>query len=158
MKDIGIKIKNKREEVELSIEEVAEDLKVDVEDIENLENGNKEYFIDIFSLKELISNYAKYLGLDGELLLDEFNEYMFSQTSRISLEDIEKAKEIRMDEDKEKIVSPYTIDKKENNKVVIYFVIAIIIVILICLVSFFVIKNMVNDNSSSEVSYVIGGR
>ena len=33
----------------------------------------------------------KYLGLDDDLILDEFNEYLFDFTSKISIDDIKKA-------------------------------------------------------------------
>ena len=39
-----------------------------------IKEGRKEDFKDVFSLKYFIRDYAKYLGLDGEALLDEFNE------------------------------------------------------------------------------------
>ena len=100
MKDIGLKLKEKREENGVSIEEVAEDLKMRPSQIISLEEGKKEDFKDVLFLKYFIRDYAKYLGLDGEEVLDEFNEYLFEQTSRISLEDIEAA--IKEKEEKEK--------------------------------------------------------
>ena len=80
MKDIGLKLRTKREENGVSIEEAAEDLKMRPSQIESLENGNKDDFKDVMSLKYFIRDYAKYLGLDGEKMMDEFNEFLFDFT------------------------------------------------------------------------------
>ncbi len=92
MIEIGLKLKEKREENGVSIEEVAEDLKMRPGQIISLEEGNKDEFQDVVSLKYFIRDYAKYLGLDGEQLVDDFNEYLFDYTSKIPLDAIEKAK------------------------------------------------------------------
>lgn len=49
------------------------------------------------------------LGLDKEDLVDEFNEYLFDYTSRLSLDDIKEAKKGK--KPNKKIKSPYTVDK-----------------------------------------------
>ena len=92
MKNIGIKLKEKREENGVSIEEAAEDLKLRPSQIKSIEEGKREDFKDVFYLKQFIKEYAKYLGLDGEELVDEFNEYLFDYTSKIHIDVIEKAK------------------------------------------------------------------
>ena len=46
MKNIGLKLKEKREENALSIEEVAEDLKMRPAQIASIEEGRKEDFKD----------------------------------------------------------------------------------------------------------------
>lgn len=91
MKEIGEKLKQTREEMGISLDEAAEDLKLRVTQIENIEAGNKESFKDIFYLKYFIRDYSKYLGLDSEQMLDEFNEYLFDYTSKIAVADIKKA-------------------------------------------------------------------
>ena len=60
MKNIGLKLKEKREENALSIEEVAEDLKMRPAQIASIEEGRKEDFKDVFYLKYFIRDYAKY--------------------------------------------------------------------------------------------------
>ena len=159
MKEIGIKLKTKREESGLSVEEVGEDLQVKTSDVINLESGDRDAFTDIVELKNLISEYAKYLGFDNEELLDEFNEYLFEQTSKISLDDIEKAREKKLEDEKEKIASPYTIIKKEKNKKPIIIGLIIVVLVIAFLVSYFLVTNYVknNENKQSDVSYTIGG-
>ena len=76
MKDIGLKLKEKREENGVSIEEAAEDLKMRPSQIISLEEGKKDDFKDVVFLKYFIRDYAKYLGLDGEKILDDFNEFL----------------------------------------------------------------------------------
>ena len=66
MKEIGQKLKLKREENGVSLDEAASDLKMRVSQLESIEEGQKDDFKDVFSLKYFIRDYAKYLGLDGE--------------------------------------------------------------------------------------------
>lgn len=157
MKEIGLKLKLKREENGVSIEEAASDLKIRASQLESIEKGIKDDFKDVFSLKYFIRDYAKYLGLDGEAMLDDFNEYLFEQTSRISLEEIEEARKEKEEREKNmKILSPYTITKKDRKKI---FVILgfITLLVLIGIISYIAISNQnKNDFVNSEVSYKIG--
>ena len=59
MKEIGEKLKEARESIGVSVEEVAEDLKIPISQITDLESGNVEKFQDVFSLKYFIRDYAK---------------------------------------------------------------------------------------------------
>jgi len=159
MKEIGLKLKGKREESGLSIKEVAVDLKVEEDEIKSLEDGIKDNFKDINILKELISNYAKYLGFDSEEMLDQFNEYLFDQTSRISLEDIQKARELKEEKEKDKIVSPYTLNKRDKSKISLFAGIIILVLLVVFFISYFLVKNIVSNNRVDRVnvSYMMGG-
>ena len=157
MKEIGLEFKQKREKGGLSASEVAEDLNVDISDIECLENGVKEHFSNIYSLKDLIGAYAKYLGLDEKKLLDDFNEYMFSQTSRISLDDIEKAKEM-MEKKKNDISSPYTKITKNKKKIILCFICILVFLLVVFFASYIIVNNYFTDKKiDSNISYVIEG-
>lgn len=153
MKDIGLKLKEKREENGVSIEEAAEDLKMRPSQIESLENGRREDFKDVMSLKYFIRDYAKYLGLDGEKMIDEFNEFLFDFTSKIPLSEIEKAKE--ENKKKKDIVSPYTkVNDKSNNAKMI--VLSIIIVIVLIAVGYLVVSEIhKNDFKDNGTTYTI---
>ncbi|MCI6265253.1 MAG: helix-turn-helix domain-containing protein [Erysipelotrichaceae bacterium] len=157
MKEIGLKLKLKREENGVSIEEAADDLKIRASQLESIEAGNQDDFKDVFTLKYFIRDYAKYLGLDGEEMLDDFNEYLFEQTSKISLEDIEEARREKEEREKNmKILSPYTITQKDKKR--IYILIGIILLIaLIGIISYIAISNQnKNDFVNSKISYKIG--
>ena len=91
MKNIGLKLKEKWIQNGLSIDEVAEDLKLRPSHLECIEEGRKDDFKDIFYLKYFIRDYAKYLGLDSDKMLDEFNEYLFDETSKIPVDMIKEA-------------------------------------------------------------------
>lgn len=138
MLGIGEKLKDARENMGISSAEVAEDLHVDVAQIDAIENGNMDSFKDVFYLKYFIRDYAKYLGLNKEDLVDEFNEYLFDYTSKLSLDEIKKArKEEKKDAIEKKIKSPYTIVRKQGfyiPPVIIYVLIGILIVILLYLI------------------------
>lgn len=135
MKEIGKQLKEARESMGISIEEASEDLKIRPSQIENIEAGNKEAFDDIFYLKYFIRDYAKYLGLNKEDLVDEFNEYLFDYTSKLSLDDIKQARKKK--KQKKVIKSPYTIERNSNMRIipfVVYGLIAALIIVTLYLV------------------------
>ena len=158
MKEIGLKLKEQREANGVSIEEAASDLKMRPSQLESIETGNKDDFKDILSLKLFIRDYAKYLGLDGEKILDEFNEYLFEQTSKISLEDIEQAKKEKEEKEKDlKILSPYTITKEDKTKRKILIAVIITLILIVIIAYLIITKNNNNDFIESKVSYEVGG-
>ena len=154
MKNIGLKLKEKREENGLSIEEVAEDLKMRPSQITSIEEGKKDDFKDIFYLKYFIRDYAKYLGLDSEKIIDESNEYLFDETSKIPIDIIEQAKKEKK-EDTEELSSPYT--KKEKNKIKIpKIIIGLFILIILIIVGYIIASNYKgNDFSDNNITYSI---
>lgn len=154
MKNIGLKLKEKREENGLSIEEVAEDLKMRPSQITSIEEGKKDDFKDIFYLKYFIRDYAKYLGLDSEKIIDEFNEYLFDETLKIPIDIIEQAKKEKK-EDTEELSSPYT--KKEKNKIKIpKIIIGLFILIILIIVGYIIASNYKgNDFSDNNITYSI---
>lgn len=154
MKDIGLKLKEKREENGVSVEEAAEDLKMRPSQIISLEEGRKEDFSDVNTLKFFIRDYAKYLGLDGEKLVDEFNEFLFDFTSKIPSEVIEEAKQKREKEKKE-FSSPYT-KKERHNKTYIICIGVCVLVLLVFIITYFVVSGVRNnDFKDDNVTYVI---
>lgn len=154
MKDIGLKLKEKREENGVSVDEAAEDLKMRPSQIISLEEGRKEDFSDVNTLKFFIRDYAKYLGLDDEKLVDEFNEFLFDFTSKIPSEVIEEAKQKREKEKKE-FSSPYT-KKEGHNKTYIICIGVCVLVLLVFIITYFVVSGVRNnDFKDDNVTYVI---
>ena len=154
MKDIGLKLKEKREENGVSVDEAAEDLKMRPSQIISLEEGRKEDFSDVNTMKFFIRDYAKYLGLDGEKLVDEFNEFLFDFTSKIPSEVIEEAKQKREKEKKE-FSSPYT-KKEGHNKTYIICIGVCVLVLLVFIITYFVVSGVRNnDFKDDNVTYVI---
>lgn len=140
MEEIGIALKEARENIGLSIEEAASDLKVKPSQIESIEAGDKESFKDVFALKYFIRDYAKYLGLNYEDMVDEFNEYLFDYTSKISLDDIKQAKKQleKKEEKQDRIVSPYTIERERKWSIPPFLIYLVMIVVLACAVLYIV--------------------
>ncbi len=157
MKEIGEELKAAREEHGVSIEEAAEDLNLRASQIENIEEGNLKVFKDVFYLKSFIRGYAKYLGLDEERIMDEFNEYFFEETSKIPIAEIEKASKQKEKEKagEKKIASPYTMDDKPKSKI-IPIIVALIILLLIFLISYIVVTEYINPKTEEEnvISYL----
>ena len=151
MKEIGEALKEARENIGLSIEEVASDLKLRPSQIENIETGNIDAFKDVFYLKYFIRDYSKYLGLSYEDMIDEFNEYLFDYTSKISLDDIKKAKkkaERNQAKKDKRRASPYTIERRK--KINLKIVLLVFLSILAMLMLVFIVKQVVNNSESNQ--------
>ena len=144
MKEIGEKLKETRESMGITIEEAAQDLKMRASQLENIESGNKEAFKDVFYLKMFIKNYSKYLGLDYEEMIEEFNEYLFDFTSKISIDDIKKAEKEQRKKAKKiktvKISSPYTSEKKQQKTIPKFLIISGILLLIVIVVYMVVLK------------------
>lgn len=160
MKEIGKHLKEKREENGVSIDEVAEDLNIDEDAIENMEEGNIRAFKDMYTLKELVKDYSKYLGMDVNDIVEEFNDFLFEHTSKISLEDLEEVKNKVQEVNQKKAVSPYTQipkpkkDYKQILKPLLFFVgIILILVILIMILKKEDSRNIELKNIKEYINY-----
>lgn len=151
MEEIAALLREAREEAGIDIEEVSKDLEINEIILDNIEEGKIGSFKDIFVLKEYISDYAKYLGLDSEKILDGFNEYLFEYTSRIPVKEIEKTIELNIKEtEDEKISSPYTLNRQKSRKGV-YVIIYILLLILVILAIFWSINQITVDKKNAYV-------
>lgn len=143
MKELGEYLKQTRIGNGVSITEACEDLELSTSQLENIESGNVKAFKDIYELRDYIKLYAKYLGLNSDKVLDEFNNFLFQHTSKISLDDIMAAqKKKESEEQARKIKSPYTKEYKEkfNFMPIIWFITGVLLIILII----FIILNFMN--------------
>ncbi len=144
MKELGQYLKETRINNGVSIDEAAQDLNIDSFLLESIEEGNTRTFKDVLSMKEKVKDYAKYLGLKPEEVIDEFNDYLFEKTSKISLKDIMDAeKELNKGKQElKKVSSPYTIikPKKKNKKPIIYGILLLTAAILLVLLIFSIIR------------------
>ena len=153
MNEIGELLRSTREGAGVSLEEASSDLDIKPLILENIENGNIGCFKDIFALKENITDYAKYLGLDSKKMIDDFNDYLFEYTSKIPVQKIEK--EVNQNaKEEEKVVSPYTASKVKNKKG-IYIIIYILIFLLVILTIFWSINQITVDK---KVAYIVSYR
>lgn len=148
-------LKEARENIGLSIEEAASDLKVKTSQIEEIEVGNKEAFKDVFALKYFIRDYAKYLGLNYEDMIDEFNEYLFDYTSKISLDDIKRAKKQieKKDIKEDRIASPYTIEREVKWSIPPFIIYIVMIVTIVCAIWYIV--SIFHEEKPTEQQNVI---
>lgn len=112
MKELGAYLRRTRIKNGVSITEACEDLDFSTSHLENIESGNVKAFKDIYELKESIRQYSKYLGLDPDKVIDEFNGFLFEHTSKISLDDIIAAQNTKTEE--KKVKSPYTKEVHEK--------------------------------------------
>ena len=154
MKELGEYLKHTRISSGLSINEVCEDLDFSTSLLENMESGNVKAFKDVYTLRDFIKKYANYLGLDADKVIDEFNDFLFAHTSRISLEEIQEAKRI-VEENTKKVKSPYTIEHKE--KINLWPILYIIVGILFLSLILYIVLNAVNKTpvKSNELMPIV---
>lgn len=158
MKELGEYLKEHRESNGVGLEEASEDLDISIDDLENIEVGNIRAFKDVLGLKNKIKTYAKYLGLDPEKVADEFNDFMFEHTSKISLKDILEAEKKANEQAPKQIHSPYTKirKKKANVKGILIFAGAVLIVILLLVILMQLLKPkapVINQELKGEMNY-----
>ena len=118
MKELGDYLKETRENNGVGLDEAATDLDISNNILKNIESGNTRAFRDMIELRETVKASAKYLGLDPEKVVDEFNDFLFQHTSKITLQDILDAEEKENRQKTNEVISPYTIikDKKIDFK------------------------------------------
>ena len=140
MKELGEYLKRTRISNGVSVTEACEDLEFSTSLLENIESGNIRAFKDVYELKEYVKLYAKYLGLNSDKVVDEFNVFLFQHTSRISLDDIVAAQK-KKDEEEKKVKSPYTKEYKEKKNFwpLVYIIIGIL---LLTIIIYIIISNI----------------
>ncbi len=145
MKELGERLSALRKSNGVSVAEASNDLMISETELNCLENGNFKVFKDVYELKRIMRNYAKYLGLDENEIVDEFNDFLFEKTSKISKTDIENA--LKKDEEKEdKVSSPYTkIGKTRYDFAPI--VLLIVLLVFISLVVYLILAYLKKDDN-----------
>ena len=149
MKELGENLKLLRKNNGVSLTEASNDLGVSEKELECLENGNFKVFKDVYELKKVIGNYAKYLGLDEEKVMDEFNDYLFEKTSKISKEEIMEFKNKQDKPNEEKVSSPYTkVIKTRYDYAPI--VLLVVLLVFISLVVYLILSFLKKDDEVSR--------
>lgn len=142
MKELGGYLKRTRISNGVSLTEACEDLDFSTTQLENIESGNVRAFKDVYELRDSVKSYAKYLGLNADKVVDDFNVFLFQHTSRITLDDIraaQKKKEELLEE--KRVKSPYTIEHKE--KVSLWPAFSVLVaIIFISLIVLLIVSNM----------------
>ena len=154
MNEIGCLLKSARETSGVSLEEASADLKIRPAVLNNIEEGNMGCFKDIFELKDYIKEYSKYLGMNPDKMVDEFNEYMFEATSKIPVKEIENQikEKNKMEATGEiRFMSPYT-DNKSRYKTKNYLLLYLLVIVLVALVIFWSVKQITIGNTVTTIA------
>ena len=146
MKELGEELHLLRKSNGVSREEASNDLGITPKELECLENGNFKVFKDVYELKRVILNYAKYLGLDEDKILDEFNDYLFEKTSKISKDEIREVQ--KKEENEDKISSPYTKIGKTKHDIA-PVVLLIVLLLFISLIVYLVLSFLKKDDENT---------
>lgn len=143
MNEIGLLFRETRDKAGVSLQEASKDIEISEIILKNIEDGNIGSFKDISVLKEHIREYAKYLGLDSDVITDQFNNFMFEYTSKITIKSIERAirEKTKLEKKDDRIYSPYTKIKIDKKTQLIY--IGLTVGILIVLFTIFIIIKFV---------------
>lgn len=148
--DAGLTLKSVREKSGVSLDEVSNDLNIPVINLEQIEAGSIGSFDNIYELKDMLLSYAKYLGVNEEDILKEFNEYMFDYTSKIPMDEIEKEMKKNTDDVEEEICSPYTkVYPKVKTKP--YIIIGVLVVFFVICAIIWSIKTIKDNSGSSDM-------
>ena len=142
MKELGEYLKRTRIKNGVSVDEAAEDNNLSTSQLESIESGNIRAFKDVYKLRDYINGYAKYLGLDPIKVTEEFNDFLFEHTSKISITDVIEAQKIEK-EVNNGVKSPYTKEYKLKKDFRPYFYI-IGGILLICIVVYIIFKLIVS--------------
>lgn len=156
MNEMGNMLRVTRESSGVSLEEASNDLNIKQIILENIEDGKIGAFKDVFQLKTYINDYAKYLGLDGEKLVDSFNEYLFNYTSKIPIKDIKKAAQEQEKDEKgqEKVISPYTREIKKHSMKFYITIYIIALLVGVVILAWSIKQITVNKRETGEISYI----
>lgn len=142
MKELGAYLKRVRISNGVNLAEAAEDLDLTITELENIETGNVKAFKDLYDLRGYIKSYSKYLGLNSDKIIDEFNNFLFAHTSKLSLDDIAKYSSKNKNEEVKtnKIKSPYTKEYKKKSHALPIFLVGIIVIAIILLIIYVVVS------------------
>lgn len=151
VKELGEYLKTTRVSNGVRAAEAAEDLELSLSELENIESGNIKAFKDVYTLKQYVSQYAKYLGLDPEKIVDEFNGFLFEHTSKISIDDI-KAAQRKLEDKEKKVKSPYTKIYKQKSNFWLYVFSTFIFALIIALIIFIIINAGDTPERTDELS------
>ncbi len=151
MEEIAEILKEAREEAGIELSEVSKDLDISEIILQNIEQGKIGSFKDVFTLKNYIFSYAKYLGLEPNKIIEEFNEYLFEYTSKIPIKELEKTIELNTkDINEDRVASPYTL-KKPKSKRGIYILFYILIFFLVILAIFWSVNQITVEKNNAYV-------
>ena len=151
MKELGEELSVLRKSNGVSKEEASNDLGITLTELECLENGNFKVFKDVYELKRIVLAYAKYLGLPEDKILDEFNDYLFEKTSKISKTDIA---ELKKQEEEEKVSSPYT--KVGKTRYDVAPIVLLIVLLMFISLVVYLILSLLKKNENDVVAYSMG--
>ena len=158
MKELGAYLKRVRISNGVNITEAAEDLELTVTELENIESGNVKAFKDLYDLKDYIKSYSKYLGLNPDKVVEEFNGFFFEHTSKISLDDIKSAQKNENTVKVDKIKSPYTKEYKQKSYALPIFFTGIVLLIIIMLIIYLVVNNIHKVPKRVDELSPVGGK
>jgi cytoskeletal protein RodZ len=144
MKEIGNILREKREQMKVSLIDVHNAIKVQEKYLSAIEEGDVSVFFAEVYYKSFVRSYAKYLGFDCEELIERYdmNKCNFGEPS----DDYENSLSPVSKSSKRESLKDAVIDVK---KILIVFVVGVAIILLVLFL--YLHKHIANISSSVEV-------
>ena len=139
LKRIGNFIKEARLSRNLSIEELASDLKIGSHQLEAIEEGNEEKLPEKVFVKAMIRRISQKLKLDTDFIMDEFKK---------------ERQEIKIEEIVEEVAKKTNKTRQSKDLNPVGFWIFILISGLLGLIASSLIFNLFSDSSQNELSLI----
>lgn len=135
MKELGMKLKDRRESLGYSYEEIAEITSLNIVTIRKLEAGDLSTFDDELTyVPYYLKNYCKILGFDYSELRAKLNDSIQSYTESIKITKQKEIKKVEENIKKSTVTYSKQSQKKSSNKIVFVF---ILVVLILAVAAFF---------------------
>ena len=105
LSDIGLTLKNKREEQGYNLEQVAEITRISLSTLKYIEEGNLEELPNLVFLRGFIRNYARLLSIESDWIVEELNQVYSSLNKNL---DIQVTPEVNLFENNESLEFNFT--------------------------------------------------
>jgi transcriptional regulator with XRE-family HTH domain len=91
IKEIGHSLKEKRENLNYTLDYVSEVIRISVHTIQQLEEGNYSFFRNMVFLKGSLRNYCNFIKIDPSALLEKIDQIFAEPT--VAIENVDVVKE-----------------------------------------------------------------
>lgn len=148
LQNFGKELKASREQTNITLQQIQTRTKIDIKFLQAIEEGNFDIMPDVY-IRAFIKEYAKSLGLDGEVILNKYTLAKEGKSSEVDSStgenDSSEEKTIKREFDASELTSTKSEQtSKDNTNLIVIIASAVIIVALAVYFIFF-------NGSSTEI-------
>jgi cytoskeletal protein RodZ len=141
MASIGQELKRERELRGISLKEIADSTKINIRFLRALEEDRFDILPEKFFTRGIIRNYAKYLGLDEQSVLNTYQEGLQFQESQGA-----------SDEDKKSKMRESPVSLPNKKKSLLFFTLTVLVLLALTIILYFVFRK--EKNSPPDTSKI----